>query len=191
MAENIVLTNKYKIMSKHIELARKLKALAERGIGGEKKTAEEMLNALLKKHKITIEEIEGEKLEDYYFNLKSEQHDLWHQVVKRINLSIKCYGMFPKKAIKELQLGGNYMLKCTASEYIEIEAKFDFYTKLLKEEYDIFLTAFFNANDLLVDNPDIKKVERTDEDYEKWARIHDMSKKITVGQFRKQLSNNL
>jgi hypothetical protein len=175
-------------MSKHIELARKLKALSEQGIGGEKTTAEEMLNALLKKHNITIEEIEGEKLEDYYFNIKDEQHNLWIQVVKRVNISIKIYGAFPKKLIKELRLEGNYMIKCTASEYIEIEAKFDFYNKLFKAEFDIFVIAFFNANDLLIDNPNQNKAERTDEDYEKWARIHDMSKKITTGQFMKQLS---
>ena len=64
---------KFLIMSKYIELAKKLKALADRGIGGEKINAEKMLNALMKKHKISIEDIEGEKQEDC--NLKEKQQN--------------------------------------------------------------------------------------------------------------------
>ena len=57
-------------MSKNIELAKKLKALADKGIGGEKSNAEAMLNNLMKKHNITIEEIEGEKLMDFFFKIE-------------------------------------------------------------------------------------------------------------------------
>lgn len=177
-------------MSKHLELARKLKALADRGVGGEKETAESMLNALLKKHNITIEEIECEKIEEYYFNLTPGEHDLWHQIIKHVNYSIKCYGEFPKKLIKDAELGGNYMIKCTAANYVEIDAKYAFYKNLYNEELDVFYSAFLMANDLLVDNPN-KKDDNSDismEDYEQWKRRKDMAEKITVGQFRKQLS---
>lgn len=176
-------------MSKHIELAKKLKALADRGIDGEKQTAEKMLNALLKKHKISIEEIEGEKLQKYYFKLEAIEHDLWHQIIKNVNYSIKCYGEFPKKLIKELELGGNYMIECTAANYIEVEAKYSFYKSLYNDELDIFYYAFLRANDLLVDNPNKKdsSSEISMEDYKKWKRIRDIADNITVGQFRKQL----
>ena len=181
-------------MSKYIELAKKLKALAERGIDGEKQTAEKMLSALLKKHKITIEEIEDEKLEKYYFKLETGEHDLWHQIIKQVNYYIKCYGEFPKKLIKELELGGNYMIECTATNYIEIEAKYSFYKRLYNDELDIFYSAFLKANDLLVDNPNKKDngsemsiADVNMEDYKKWKRIKDIADKITVGQFRKQL----
>lgn len=175
-------------MSKHLELARKLKALADRGVDGEKENAENMLNALLKKHGITIEEIEGEKLEDYFFNLEPAEHDLWFQIVKHVNYSIKSYGAFPDKLIKDAELGGNYMVKCTASNYIEIEAKYSFYKRLYAEEVEIFYLAFLRANVLLVDNPNKKDVDFTHDDYEKWKRIKGMSDKIQVGQFKKQLS---
>lgn len=175
-------------MSKHIDLAKKLKALAEKGIGGEKINAEVMLNALMKKHKIIIEDIESDKLEDYYFNLGKSEFTLLNQIVKHVNYSTKCYGEFTKEVIKKYFLKGNYMITCTASNYIEIEAKYNFYKRLYDEELDIFYSAFLKANNLLVDNPNKKEdKEMSFEDYEEWKRVDDMAKKITVGQFRKQL----
>lgn len=176
-------------MNKHLELARKLKALADRGIGGEKQNTESILNALLRKHGITIEEIEEEKLERYYFRLKEDEHSLWHQIIKHVNYSIKCYGEFPQKMIKQFELGGNYMIECTAANYVEIEAKYSFYKRLYNEELEVFYSAFLKANNLLVDNPN--KNDNSDismEDYEQWKRIIDMADKIRVGQFRKQLN---
>ena len=144
-------------MSKCIDLAKKLKALANRGIDGEKINAETMLNALMKKHGITIEEIEGEKIEDYYFQVKKEDIRLWHQIIAKVDDSISSYGEFPKNVIKEFSLKGNHMLKCTTSQYVEIEAKLSFYKKLYEEELEIFFIAFLSANDLLVKESDPKK----------------------------------
>jgi len=175
-------------MSKHIELARKLKALADKGTGGEKINAEVMLNALMEKHGITIEEIEGEKIEDYFFNIEKHRQPLWHQIVKHTNYSIKCYGELPKESIDKYLLAGNWMISCTASEYIEIEAKCDFYQRLYDEETNIFYGAFLRANDLLVKNPNKEEKEMTLEEYEKWKRVNDMAGNITIGQFRKQIS---
>lgn len=179
-------------MSKHIELAKKLKSLADGGVGGEKTNAETLLNALMAKHKITIEDIEGEKTEDYCFNLSESEHRLWFQVVKVVNHDIKCYGKFPKSYIKKLNLKGNYMITCTASEYIEIEAKYNFYNKLYIEESNVFYSAFLQANNLLVDNPN-RKSERKLEDitmseFLEFNRINEMAKKIKIGQFNKQIS---
>lgn len=70
---------------KHIELGKKLKALSEQGIGGEKTNAEKMLNSLLKKHNISIEDIEGEKVDYYYFKIKKDDVRLWSQIVKSVN----------------------------------------------------------------------------------------------------------
>ena len=77
--------------------------------------------------------------------------------------------------------------KCTASEYVEIEAKFDFYEKLYKVELNVFWIAFLNANNLLVDDLNKNKTEPTDADHKKWARVRDMSEKITKGNFLRQL----
>jgi len=174
-------------MSKIIELAKKLKALSDKGVGGEKINAEAMLNALMKKHNITIEQIDGEEMIDYFFNITKNEHPMWYQIVKHINYSIKCYGEFPKKIMKGHSLKGNYMITCTASEYIEIEAKYNFYTNLYKEELDVFFFAFCKANQLLIDNPNRKDKEMSLEDYNEWKRINNMAQEIKVGQFNKQL----
>jgi hypothetical protein len=173
-------------MSKHIELAKKLKALSEKGIGGEKITAEKMLNDLLKKYNITIEEIEGEKIQDYYFSVSENDFDLFNQIVKCVKYSIKVYGRFPIKMIKDYSLGGNHSIKCTASEYVEVEAKFSLYKKLYREELKIFYSAFLKANGLLIDNPN--KTEPTPEEIEKYRRVKEMSEKIKRGQYLKQLT---
>ncbi|MBK7362717.1 MAG: hypothetical protein IPJ01_10515 [Micavibrio sp.] len=174
-------------MSKNIDLAKKLKALADRGVDGEKTNAEAMLNSLMKKHNITIEEIEGEELLDFFFKIEKIDYKFLNQIIKHVNHTIKCYGEFPKDVIKKHNLRGNYMINCTSSEYIEIEAKYSFYKKLYEEEVDVFYTAFLTANSLLIDIPDREDKEMTLEDYENWKRVNEMSKKIKVGQFNKQL----
>ncbi len=176
-------------MSKYIELAKKIKALVNRGEDAEKQNTEKTFIAFLKKHNITIEELEGEKQEDYFFKLEKHQQALWVQVVKRVNESINCYGEIPKSKVKQFGLKGNYFITCTASEYIEIEAKHDFYYKLYKEEQGIHYSAFCRANDLLVENTDTTEKEMNLADYERWKRVHDMAQKIKVGQFNKQISD--
>ena len=175
-------------MSKHIELAKKLKALAEKGIGGEKINAEKMLNDLLKKHNLTIEEIEGEKLNDFYFTITDKHNwSLLYQIIKGVNFEIRCFGEIPKSKIREYKLKGNYLIECTNSEYIEISAKYDFYLRLYKSELDTFLSAFIEANDLGVDNPNKEVKELTKDEIKELYRIQEMASKIKKGEFHKQL----
>ena len=54
---------------KYIILAKKLKALADKGIDGERVNAQKMLDTLMRKHNLTITDIEGEKTDDYFFSL--------------------------------------------------------------------------------------------------------------------------
>lgn len=174
-------------MSKHIELAKKLKALADRGVGGEKLNAKKMLNALMKKHHITIEDIEGEKQKEYFLKLDSTQIKLFNQIAKKINRNIKIHGEFTKKHIRQYKLKGNFMIICTPCEFIEIEGKYDFYSKLYTSELSIFFTSFLKANDLLLSPTDDNYVP-TEEELEKWKRIEEMANKIKSDKFRKQLS---
>ena len=45
----------------------KLQALAEQGVGGEAKNAKDILNRLLKKHKISLESLMDDEKTKYYF----------------------------------------------------------------------------------------------------------------------------
>lgn len=175
-------------MSKHLDLAKKLKALSEKGVGGEKINAEKMLSDLMKKHNLSIEDIEGEKKQDYFFRIKKGDERLWLQIVCRVNPEIKKYGEIPSKKIKELGLKGNYIITCTTSEYIEIESMLSVYKRLYKEELDLFFTAFCNANDLLVYVKNPKSVkDLNDEELEKYLRMKKLASSIKTETFRKQI----
>jgi hypothetical protein len=175
-------------MSKYIELAKKMKALAEKGVGGEKLNAQRMLEMLLKKHNLSISDIEGEEINEYFFNLKTGESQLWQQIVKSVNPEIKCYGKFLSLDIKRYQIPGNYSIKCTLSEYIEIEAKLSVYQRLYKEEVNIFYHAFCTANNLLIKPKEqITTDDLTTEELETFHRVRQMSKNIKSEQFRKQI----
>lgn len=177
-------------MEKHIDLARKLKALADRGVGGEKRNAQKILDSLLKKHSISIEEIEGDKIETYYFKASGIYSDLLHQIVKRVNYNLKVWEV-PVKAQKKFRVAGNIFTECTAAEYIEIDQMFSVYKKLFKEESDFFFKAFLTANDLLARPPKEQMKTTNDlspEEYAEWLRTQGMASKIRKETIRKQIS---
>lgn len=176
-------------MSKHLELARKLKALSEKGVGGEKINAEKMLNDLIKKHNIKLEDLEGEEINNYFFKIETEDYRLFCQIVGRVNHLIKIFGEFSKRQMKEYGVKGNYAIKCTASEYIEIESMFPIYKRLYQEELKVFFRAFCTANDLLVDSGTQRSTkELTQEEYQEWLRATAMASNVKSETFRKQLT---
>jgi hypothetical protein len=176
-------------MNKNIELAKKLKALADRGIDGEKINAQKFLDDMLKKHNLSIEDIENEKIDDYYFSPKEEDEKLLYQITKRVNPEIKCYKI-PQKKVKEYALNGNFIISCILSEYIEIEAMFDIYKKHFEKEFEIFWYAFCKANDLLIQTKEKRELSSLDpEELEKVTRSYAMAKNIKAETYRKQLAN--
>ena len=72
-------------MNSKEEMLKKLLALSKQGVGGEKINAEALLNKLLKKHGLTIEDIDDEeeiKQWDVHFNTDFERK-LIYQVISR------------------------------------------------------------------------------------------------------------
>ncbi len=175
-------------MSKQIELAKKIKALVDRGVGGEKENAEKLLADFLKKHNLTIEEIEGEAINEYFFKVDKEDVRLWRQIVANVNYEIPKYGEFPKKVQKNPYILGNFMVKCTAAEFVEIESKFNFYKKLYKQELEIFYSAFIHANRLYSGKPANESQELSDDELEQQLRIVQMAQRVKKGEFNKQIN---
>lgn len=175
-------------MSKIIDLARKFKALAERGDGGEKLNAERMLAELMEKHGLTIEDIEGSAVKDYYFNLTDINKQLWIQVVGSVGQDLVMAGPFPVDMMKQNNLPGNYLVESTAAEYIEIDSKFAFYDRLFNSELKVFTHAFLHANNLML-TPKAGAPERqvSLEEYKEYLRAQDIANKLKTGQFRKQI----
>lgn len=58
--------------NKKKQLLNKLKALAERGVGGEKETAQRKLQELMEKYEIDENDLSDDKKEKYQFKYKNE-----------------------------------------------------------------------------------------------------------------------
>ena len=176
-------------MEKHIELLKKLKAHADRGEGGEKLNAQKLFDTLLQKYGLTIEDIEGEKVEYYYFKAHGIYATLLHQIMKRVNYDLKV-GKLSAKRVKALGVPGGQVVKCTVAEYIEIEQMFEVYKKLYKKENDVFYLAFLTANDLLIKPPKSEAKttkDLTPEELKEWMRVQSMASKIKKETIRKRL----
>jgi len=178
-------------MSKQIELLKKIQELANRGEGGEALNAKTLLDAMLKKHNLTLEDLEGDKVEYHYMKIDPKKKDdirFLHQVIKSVNYHLKLY-ILPAKKVKEFRTKGNCLIECTIAQFIEIEQKYTVFHKLFKKEYEVFFTAFCKANDLLITSPESKSFsDLTLEEQEEWQRINKMSQNIKSETINKQLS---
>lgn len=169
---------------KIIALARKLKALVDGGVGGEKVNAEKMLNKLLSDHNITLEEIDGEKITEYVFPVRKEQKKLFFQIVSSV-IGEK-FDLFKRgRATNPIK----YVLKITPSQAVEIYAKFDFFWPLLQKETKTLYYAFTMKHDLFPANSDgVKTEDLTKEQLETIRNAAKMQEGLSKQTFRKQLT---
>jgi len=172
-------------MKKQIELLKKLKSLAERGVAGEKTNARDMFDKLLLKYGITPEDIEAEMSKIFYFKEDGHYAAILAHIVNNVS-ELPLYIVGPKEAKKQ-GVKANYCIECTHAEFIEIEQMFDFYKKLYDREIQVFLKAFLMSNNLLAiiktkENYIAKEVE-----IDEWRRARQMTSSIKGEEFRKQL----
>lgn len=127
------------------ERIKKLQALAERGVGGEKDTAQKMLSKLLEKNGISsLEELETDKVEYYLFSY-SGKHEIallkqcMYKVLGAANDTVTYRTRGTRQKI------GIY---CTKAQKIEIELEFEFYRNVFYEELTTFMSAFIQAQEI-------------------------------------------
>jgi hypothetical protein len=168
--------------NKILDLAKKLYALSERGIGGEKENAANMLNNLMEKHSISLDDIIGEIKKKHFFIVKLEQRKFFFQVVASVIGNIESYFELEGKKTK---LG----LMLTDADFIEISAKFEFYWKSYEKDMKIFYSAFIQKNSLYRKKDESKEpIEDyipTEEDF----RMFEMMKGIDKHIFQKRLNH--
>ena len=136
--------------NKVIQLAKKLKELADRGEEGEKRSAEYHLNKLLEKHNLNLEDVLEEKREIRMFKISKEKEKFFFQILASV---------IGKDSVKYKQLRTQIYVMLTMTEYLEIDTKFDFYWKAWKEELSIFYKAFVQKNKLYSKPSENKKEE--------------------------------
>ena len=165
-------------MKSVINLAKKLKALADRGIGGEKENAKAMLDNLLRKHDILLEEIEEPDRKNRFFPFKTIQRQMMTQVIVHI-MGKQCKIMMEKGSNPK----NKFMVSCSETEFIEIESIFDFYWRAYEEEMDVFRNAFVQKNGLLPFDAETSD----DIDPEKFRKLLSMMDGIDKRTMRKQI----
>ena len=165
-------------MDKIIELAKKLKALTERGEGGEKINAHRMLRDLMNKHDISLDQIEEVSREKRQFTFKANQQKLFTQIA----------AMVMGRAVEFWRIKGKrnvLLIECTVAEFLEIQAAFDFFWEAYERELKVFDKAFIYRNNLLP-----KDVIVTDEpmDQEELGKLTSMMRGIDRRIMQKRLS---
>lgn len=135
-------------------LLKKIRALAERGVGGEADNAEEILRRLMEKYGVSEDELDEEERRRHDFEYHGkEQEKLLRQVIFKVtggyayNLVYNATGRKVKT-----RLGAD----CTAAEKVEIEFLFDFYTRLWERERAAFLSAFIQKHRIFSIRDDIE-----------------------------------
>jgi hypothetical protein len=148
-------------MSDIHEKLRKLLALAQQGIGGEKENAQSRLESLMKKHGVTIDEIGEESREMQWF--KPERGTFEKRLMLQV-LAAVCGNVSTWRcAGKRGQIG----VKVTKSEQLEINLRYDAYVVAMKKEMAICYSAFVQTNKIFhadaphADESEVDMVELT------------------------------
>lgn len=173
-------------MSNKIELLKKIKALADGGVGGEKTNAEKKLREMMNKLGLTEEDLEEEKIVTRIFetgNLKVNKN-LFGQIAASVIEDVKIYGSTVSKKIR--------LIDCTVAQQVEIEAKFAFYKTRYKHDLETFYLAFIQRNRLWPKySKDQEQKEMTPKEEAKWVKAQMMSEGLDKHHYRKQIGGKL
>ena len=178
-------------MSNKEELLKKIKALADRGVDGERENAQAILYRLMEQYGISEAEIEEDRRETAWFSYSQEtEHRLLNQIIYMVTgkSAFGCVGKYTNR--KRKKMGAD----CTAAERMEIEANYEFFKEAMEKELEIFYAAFANKNRLFPSPDKLEDAEDSEEETpEKLARAikigammdgmerHTLRKAITAG----------
>lgn len=129
------------------EKLKKIKALADRGVGGEKETAMRMYEELKARYEVKDEEIMLDTVKLHWFGYNGElEEELLTQIFYKVTGSAT-YHVYTGKYKRRKKRGCD----CTEIEAAEITLLFNFYKEELKRELEAFMLAFRSGNDLYPD----------------------------------------
>ncbi|MBD9653545.1 DUF2786 domain-containing protein [Pseudomonas sp. PDM12] len=127
---------------------RKLQALAERGEGGEKVNAQRMLEKLLARHGLSVDDLADERREIRWFTASSKfDSQLAAQIMAKI-ANTDTPGIYKSKR-RPKHVG----VESTPAEAVEFELHYDTLRKALAEHFRDAFSAFVQANRLFSSLP--------------------------------------
>lgn len=167
-------------MDKKIEILKKLKALADRGIGGEKENAELLLKKYMKKYNISEKELNKDEEKKVYITLKNEiELKLASQIL---------YAFFNNSPLykhKEKGKRAKYYTILTTSQEIEFRYMYSIYLESFKKQELIFYRAFISKNNIFPKDVNTDMNEVSDEEREEMIKASMMQNGIEITQIRK------
>lgn len=134
---------------KALEKLGKIKALAERGVGGEKETALRMYKELMEKYDISEEEAEMAitDIEQRWFSYRTQpEKRLLSQIFYKVTRDANHFEYKGKYKRRK-----KVAVNCTEIEALEIQLLFDFYREELEKEISVTVEAFIMRNHLYPD----------------------------------------
>jgi hypothetical protein len=124
---------------------KKLLALADRGVGGEQATAQRMLQKLLNKHGLSIDDLLDEKKVDYTIKFTGAQEKI---------LAFQTISKFLGSKIRGIVRPASVTFECTHLQGVEISTHWKIYRDAWRRERDALMTAFLNRNDIFAPSTD-------------------------------------
>lgn len=167
-------------MDNKIEFLKKLKALAERGVGGEKDVAQNKLNELTQKYGVSLESLDD--------NDKGCPHTLLYQVGHErmvIQLIVSVLGPTEMWGSKRSDL--EIIYNSTKLQSIEIESLYSIYSIAFNDAITIMLEAFVSKHKLY--EKGVAAIEPTEEEISRHRRVGVMSGLLDDVETRKQLNS--
>lgn len=141
--------------AKRLELMKKLKALAEKGVGGERENAQAMLDKLLAKYDISAEALSDEELSDHAFTYHDDfERRLLSQLRDKIATNRDAFRYKYGKGARS-----TYYCTCTEAEALQIQIEFEFYSALWKDEQEMFFQAFLQKHQIFDTKPGCRTME--------------------------------
>ena len=142
-----------------IDRLKKIKALSEKGVGGEKGSAERHLEELMRKYGITEEDLNEEEIAVERFFNACENTALFVQIVCKI--FGKKSSLYKRKIKREYRLyftnngelgdvDFTHSVVCTKAEFLEIKFYYETYLADYKKQLDVFFYAYLDKNNLLL-----------------------------------------
>jgi hypothetical protein len=130
-------------MSKILELAKKLHALAERGENHERENAADKLQRLMDKYNISFDDIDSDKLQEFELLYPGIDKKFVVQIIANVcGKKVPLWSDGTKRKA--------FLIECSHTDFLLIQAKIEFFWKVYQEELGIFYRAFLQANDLTV-----------------------------------------
>lgn len=150
------------------ERLKKLYVLALRGVGGEKEQAQALLEKLLKKYAMSIDDLDDEHIKEYLltYHGKEQKKILIQTVYKVLDDTSSLFELRSSESGRKCRT--ILSVSCTAAQKAEIDFLFDFYTRLWEKEREALLQAFIQKHSIFGSLKDGEKgMELSDEELEK------------------------